>query len=253
MRLHIGAGDRDIDGFVNVEPRRRRGAKRGHAGDLSFAADGMVEVIYCNAVFEHFYLGQQHLVLREWDRVLAPDGVAIVTGIPDFETVARSYLDRAPGLLSDRFDLYHAYRFTHGIPEDVATVSWRRWNPMRQLNRAPAEWLPYVHKSLFDTAMLHGVLEPFKDRGTTVFRYSFPNEAIPVNLGFVLGPGGVAVLRSIPQIDSYAVLETVTAVDAPRDQEQLAAVARRLSEQEAPSFLRKFISRSRRAIPARVE
>ena len=96
MKIQVGSGPKPLSGFVNVEPRPiGAGSQKGHAADLRFARDQSVEVLFSNAVVEHLYLGQQVGALREWTRVLAPDGVIVCIGIPDFEVIARLYLERA--------------------------------------------------------------------------------------------------------------------------------------------------------------
>jgi hypothetical protein len=74
-----------------------RDSRRGHAGDLSFASDGTVEVLFSHAVFEHVYPAHRLTVLREWRRVVAPEGVIICLGLPDFEAIAKAYLAGGPG------------------------------------------------------------------------------------------------------------------------------------------------------------
>lgn len=76
--------------------------------------------------------------------------------------VAQAYLGRRrPGNTSEEFDLFEAYRYTHGAPEGRS--NW---------------WQAQLHKGLFDAKTEAGFTSP------TVFRYCWgkPN---PVTLGFV--------------------------------------------------------------------
>ena len=94
MRLNVGSSGTRIPGFTNVDIRPiGRDVRRGHAGDLRFAGDGSVEVIFAHAVFEHVFPAHHLKVLREWKRVLAPGGAIVLIGISDFEDIARLYLD----------------------------------------------------------------------------------------------------------------------------------------------------------------
>ena len=138
MRLNVGSSQRQLPGFVSLDVRPvGHGVRRGHAGDLSFAADGSVQVLFVNAVFEHVFLAHHLRVLREWRRVLASNGAIVCLGIPDFESIARLYLDRATGIVSERFDLFNVYRYTHGSPEMETVPLWSRWDPAWHVNSGP--------------------------------------------------------------------------------------------------------------------
>ena len=155
MRLNVGSSARGVPGFLGVDVRPNGpGVRRGHAADLSFAPDGSVDVLFSHAVFEHVFPAHHLSVLREWRRVTAPNGAIVMTGIPNFEVVARLYLEEAQGVYSDRFDLHHVYRYTHGHPEMEAVPLWSRWNPARRPNSAPPGYVPQLHKALFDTTYL---------------------------------------------------------------------------------------------------
>jgi hypothetical protein len=213
MKIQVGSGPKALPGFVNVEPRPLgAGSKKGHAADLGFADDRSVDVLFSNAVFEHLYLGQQVGALREWSRVLAPDGVIVCIGIPDFEVIARLYLERAtPGSVSERFDLFEVYRYTHGDPEQGTTVNWSRWRPDRNLNQAPKEWLPQLHKSLFDAPTL-AALFGVTGLEVALIRYCHPTDAHRLNLGAIAAhtmPDIDAAMARVPGIEQFLVASSI--------------------------------------------
>ncbi|MGS7457370.1 hypothetical protein, partial [Mycobacterium tuberculosis] len=65
------------------------------------------------------------------------------------------------------FDLENVYRYTHGAPEGV---SW---------------WLEQLHKSLFDAEEVEQLLTAAGFRHYVIFNYSFLNEKMNLNLGFI--------------------------------------------------------------------
>jgi predicted SAM-dependent methyltransferase len=91
-KLHLGCGPKRIPGWFHVDaldfPHIDR---RGSVEDLSFIADGTVELIYASHVLEHFGRQTYMDVLREWRRVLRPGGV-LRLAVPDFAAAARLYL-----------------------------------------------------------------------------------------------------------------------------------------------------------------
>lgn len=189
--VQIGAGGRPFDGFVNIDPRPGAGLTHGHAHQLPFA-DNTVDVIFCNAVFEHLYLCHQVMAAREWNRVLTDDGVAILLGIPDFETIARLYLDRSQGVKRPVFDALEVYRYTHGFPEaSEPLANWAEWSPADNPDTAPEGWLPQLHKSILDARALR---EVFAVAGlpVTVWRYSYPGDDHKLNLAAIASHGPVS-------------------------------------------------------------
>jgi SAM-dependent methyltransferase len=216
MKLNVGAGTVRLDGFENVDVRAvGPDVRLGHAGDLSFASDGMVDVLFAHAVFEHVYPAQQLVVLREWKRVLAPGGVAVCIGIPDFEAVASAYVAGAPGATAPTFDLFEVYRYTHGHPEHQTQVEWPQWDPAEHADATPPGYSPQLHKGLFDTRHLSCLLERVGFEAS-LLRYAYPGEIPEINLGFAAGAGcadpAVAErhLLAIPEIERFVRRETLT-------------------------------------------
>lgn len=89
VRLNLGAGATVIPGF---EPRD------GAQGDSLYPlpdADGSVEEIRASHVLEHFSHREVSAVVNHWAAKLAPGG-RLRIAVPDFEAIARQYLDGAP-------------------------------------------------------------------------------------------------------------------------------------------------------------
>jgi predicted SAM-dependent methyltransferase len=158
-----------LDGFVNVDARRTGATDLVHlCRDLSPFDTESVDVVFANAFFEHLHAADRLPFLREVHRVLSPGGTVYLTGIPDFEGVARAYLDRRKGHVSARFDVDDAYRYTHGFPE-----------------QAPAWWLEQLHKSLTDREKLLAFVSEAGFGEWFVFRYAWGEEPNAVNLGLL--------------------------------------------------------------------
>jgi predicted SAM-dependent methyltransferase len=91
MKLHLGCGKKQIQGFVHVDLEDYPHIDfRIPVNKLTFAPDNSVELIYASHVLEHFGRHEIELVLQEWFRVLRKHGVLRVA-VPDFEAVSRRY------------------------------------------------------------------------------------------------------------------------------------------------------------------
>jgi beta-1,4-mannosyl-glycoprotein beta-1,4-N-acetylglucosaminyltransferase len=187
LKINLGSKQTKFSGFVNVD------VLPGEHVDLIGSAinipvpDKSVSVLYHSAVFEHVFVGQHDLAMREAQRVLAEDGVHIGLSIPDFRMIARLYLEDAPGLFGQRFDLFNAYRYTHGEPEQCR-AGWDQVGP----TEPPPTWIAQLHKCIFDSDYLHQLLSPWPH---VVFRFCAKNEPYPLNLGFVVFSGGLDISK----------------------------------------------------------
>jgi hypothetical protein len=141
-RIHIGCDTVRLDGFVNVDCRGTRATDLVYnCRDLSPFASSCAELVYSNAFFEHLRIDERAPFLIDAQRVLRENGCLVFTGLPDFEGVARAYLERRPGNVSPLFDLYEAYRYTHGAPEG-----------------RPTWWYAQLHKGLLDVPTMLDLL-----------------------------------------------------------------------------------------------
>lgn len=85
-RLNLGSGDLDLDGYTNLD--RKNGDEVFPLCDQSESVDE----VRASHVLEHFSHLQIGAVLADWVRVLKPGGVLKIA-VPDFEIIARVYLD----------------------------------------------------------------------------------------------------------------------------------------------------------------
>lgn len=91
LRLHLGCGEIDQPGFVNID-----GIDRPHVhhvqriDQLTRFETGSVCFIYCSHALEHFGHRRAREVVREWYRVLSNDGWLCLS-VPDFDVIAAMY------------------------------------------------------------------------------------------------------------------------------------------------------------------
>ncbi len=77
----------------------------GNANDLSRFPNGTFAALYASHVAEHFgYQDDLHKALREWHRVLKPDGLLLVS-VPDMDVLAELFLLRESLTTRDRFEV----------------------------------------------------------------------------------------------------------------------------------------------------
>ena len=91
MKLHLGCGKRFIPGYVHIDAVDYPHIDHITTIDnLSFIGDNSVDVIYNCHVLEHFKRRDVSRVLKEWRRVLKPDGILRVS-VPNFATICQIY------------------------------------------------------------------------------------------------------------------------------------------------------------------
>lgn len=257
MNIQVGAGTVHLPGFRNVDVRPNPGVDIvDDATVLSTLSDGAVEILFGNAVFEHFYLGRHLAALRRWKQLLTNDGVIIMTGLPDFRMIAKLYLERASGIVGPRFDLFNAYRYTHGHPEHATRAVSHEWHPNGSM--PPGGYLPQLHKCLIDGGYLRDLLEATGLHGS-IFNYAYPREAHALNLGFIAShrapddpslDGIRATLHRIPTIETMVDLDTLSFCPLDKPCDQMFAQANDLDARKPPTFgqqarwlARKFLGR----------
>jgi predicted SAM-dependent methyltransferase len=168
-RLHIGCGDVRLPGFINMDFRQTMAADiAADCTKLSVFPPESLGLVYSHAFFEHLYQHDRERNLKSVYDSLRKDGQAVYIGLPDFRIIAQAYLNREKGVIGEVFDLYNVYRYTHGDPEHV-----KGW------------WLEQLHKSLFDAETVDDLLARSGFRYYCIFNYSFRDEHLPLNLGFI--------------------------------------------------------------------
>ena len=168
-KLHIGCGDVRMQGFINMDFRATLATDiAADCTEINIFPPGSLSLIFSHAFFEHLYRLDRIKNLRSAFNCLKNTGHLVYLGFPDFRIIAKAYLDKEKGLIGDRFDLYHVYRYTHGDPEHV-----KGW------------WLEQLHKSLFDTETVDELLSQAGFHYYCIFNYCFKDEHLPVNMGFI--------------------------------------------------------------------
>ena len=121
MKLHLGCGKRDFEGWINVDladfPHIHH---KSSVDDLQMFRDNTADLIYSSHTLEYFDKIEVISVLKEWRRVLK-NGATLRVAVPDFSSLVELYLEtgkldlilgplygRMPiKLLTDEITLYH--------------------------------------------------------------------------------------------------------------------------------------------------
>jgi predicted SAM-dependent methyltransferase len=95
LQLHIGCGTNPLIGWINIDSvARAPGVTTGvDVTSLPFA-DGSVDAVLAEHVFEHFSFDEEGKVWGEMARVLRP-GATLTIEVPDFEWVCSRFLSAA--------------------------------------------------------------------------------------------------------------------------------------------------------------
>jgi len=167
IRLHLGCGNKRLESYVNVDivPSAATDVVT-NIRSLPMFADGTVEEIRLSAVYEHLYRGERRAAIREWHRVLRPGGTLVLHYIPDFEVIARAFLEKRPGLANPTFDLDEVFLYSHGG---------------YQPHHAPEQ----LHKDLFTRQSVTDELEAAGYELTRIENVCYEDEPIPLNLNVV--------------------------------------------------------------------
>lgn len=154
----MGCSDHIIPGYVNVDIRPLPGVD--YVTDLSRPnlPDDITE-IFSNAFFEHLHIADRVAHLRSIYKSLAPNGIINYMGIPWFPGIVEAYLKGYPGTMGNGpFDLYHAYRYTHGAPDEAD------------------DYVSQLHKGLFDYNEFQMCFEDAHIPQAAIYTYSYPGE-----------------------------------------------------------------------------
>jgi len=94
MKLHLGCGDKNLNGYINIDIRYLPGVDR--VDNIKFLRKyqvNSISEIYACHVLEHFSRWEYMSVLSRWYDILAPKGILKIA-VPDFESVVNVYLKR---------------------------------------------------------------------------------------------------------------------------------------------------------------
>ena len=92
MKLHLGCGDKHIDGYINIDCRYL--PQVDEIQDVSILRkykNESIEVIYASHVLEHFSRWDYMSVLNRWYDLLKPNGILRIA-VPDFEAIVNHYI-----------------------------------------------------------------------------------------------------------------------------------------------------------------
>jgi predicted SAM-dependent methyltransferase len=183
---HLGCGKQRLEGFVNVDIQATESTDL--VVDLNTLDDlppDDTEGFFSHAFFEHLYRDSRVAHLRAARERVNADGFVCYIGLPDFQRVAELYLAGGRGVEGPVFDLFNVYRYTHGHPEMGGT-----------------DWLPQLHKSLFDEKEVDRLLTDAGYPSYVIFRYVFPRD--PPELALTLGFYATPVRRTVAELESAA-------------------------------------------------
>jgi predicted SAM-dependent methyltransferase len=92
IKLHLGCGNKHIDGYINIDIRYMPGVDSiDNVERLRRYKENSVSVIYASHVLEHICRYDYMHTLQRWYELLMPDGILRI-GVPDFEAIANYYI-----------------------------------------------------------------------------------------------------------------------------------------------------------------
>jgi predicted SAM-dependent methyltransferase len=176
LKLHLGCGEKHIDGYINIDIRYMPGVDK--VDDVKFLrsfAENSVDVIYCCALLEHFSRWEYMLVLKRWYDLLKPGGVLRLS-VPDFRALSEHYLEHGDlrqliGMLYGRQDypenFHHMCWDRKTLEEDLASVGFEviyeydwRLTEHSDLDDYSQSYLPHMDKQ--NGKLMHLNLEAIK-------------------------------------------------------------------------------------------
>ena len=92
MKLHLGCGNKRIDGFINIDCRYLPSVdKVENIKFLRSFKPNTVDLIYASHVLEHISRWEYKHCLKRWFDILKPGGVARIA-VPDFDKICQHYI-----------------------------------------------------------------------------------------------------------------------------------------------------------------
>jgi predicted SAM-dependent methyltransferase len=91
MKLHLGCGNKHIEGYVNIDIRYLPGVDEvNNVGRLRNYKNNSVDIIYASHILEHFGRWEYQSVLKRWYDLLK-NGGTLRLGVPDFGAIVEYY------------------------------------------------------------------------------------------------------------------------------------------------------------------
>ena len=101
IKLHLGCGDEILDGYINCDVENIKADMLFNAAKIPFP-DNSIDEIKAYHLIEHFKYREAFTVLKEWYRVLKPNGVLIME-TPDLLNSCQKFVDSNH---LDRLEMY---------------------------------------------------------------------------------------------------------------------------------------------------
>lgn len=137
MKLHIGCGKRNFgENWVHIDGSQYEHVEYHDITKFDLE-NNSVDLIYASHVFEYFDRDEAVDILKEWRRVLKPNGI-LRLAVPDFESCSKLYND-------GKYDL-----------DTFSSMFYGKWKVK--------EDLIVYHKTIYDFKSLSKIL---KDNGFT--------------------------------------------------------------------------------------
>lgn len=153
LKVHLGAGDINLQGWVNVDARAF-GHIHAHTASLELAefSDGAVSAIYLCHVLEHLSFDEVDALLKTWKRKLTAGGVLFIS-VPDFDAIVRIYQSSGHDLDSIKHPLmggqgyeynFHKSVYNQGaltrVLEGAGFTRVEPWETTREFGRDLGDW-----------------------------------------------------------------------------------------------------------------
>jgi ubiquinone/menaquinone biosynthesis C-methylase UbiE len=123
IKLNIGSGRRIMPGYTNIDGGDYPGVKHHDITRLPYSEEEVSEIYACH-VISYFSRSEIPAVLKEWRRVLKPDGI-LRLAVPDFDAMVGIYIkqsipvEKLLGLLYGKMEMgkgnniYHKTTYTY--------------------------------------------------------------------------------------------------------------------------------------------
>jgi len=93
IKLHLGCGWRDFGhGWIHIDGGDYAHLNYHSLTDLSQFEDNSVDLIYASHIVEYFDRIEFSEVLKEWERVLKPEG-RMRLAVPNFQVLSKLYIE----------------------------------------------------------------------------------------------------------------------------------------------------------------